>query len=91
MSVIATLGEFDRTEELLNFLLAWKDASQIPYFAESLFRPPLADLRADPRFMQIAARFGLLDYWQRSGNWPDFCADPDLPYDCKAEAAKLAA
>ena len=21
--------------------------------------------------------------------WPDFCSEPDLPYDCKAEAAKL--
>lgn len=87
--VILTLGEFNRTKELLNFLLAWKDASQVPYFVEILFRPPLADLRADPRFMQIAARLGLLGYWRRSGDWPDFCSDPDLPYDCKTEAAKL--
>jgi hypothetical protein len=33
----------------------------------------------------------LLDYWRASGKWPDFCFEPDLPYDCKAEAAKLAA
>lgn len=89
--VIFTLGEFDRTKDLSQFLLVWEDTRQIPYFVEILFRPPLADLRADRRFMQIAARFGLLDYWRRSGNWPDFCSDPELPYDCKKEAAKLTA
>jgi len=89
--LIHTLGEFDRTNDLLGILLATRDESQFPYFVEELFRPPQADLRADPRFMQVAAHLGLLDYWRRSGDWPDFCSDPDLPYDCKKEAAKLAA
>jgi tetratricopeptide (TPR) repeat protein len=89
--LIFTLGEFDRTEDLLNVLLAAQDESQFPYFVEVLFRPPLADLRANPRFMHVAAHLGLLDYWRRSGDWPDFCSDPDLPYDCKKEAAKLVA
>jgi len=89
--LIIALGEFNRTGELLDFLLAAKDESQFPYFVEQLFRPPLADLRADPRFMQVAAHLGLLDYWRRSGDWPDFCSDPDLPYDCKKEAARLVA
>lgn len=87
--LIFTLGEFDRTDELFNSLVAAKDESQFPYFVEILFRPPLADLRADRRFMQVAAHLGLLDYWRRSGDWPDFCTDPDLPYDCKKEAARL--
>ena len=39
----------------------------------------------------VAKRLGLLDYWQKTENWPDFCFDPDLRYDCKKEAAKLAA
>ena len=34
-------------------------------------------------------RIGLVDYWRTTGKWPDFCSDPSLPYDCKAEAAKL--
>jgi hypothetical protein len=33
----------------------------------------------------------LLSHWQKGGKWPDFCFEPDLAYDCKAEAAKLAA
>jgi hypothetical protein len=39
--------------------------------------------------MTIAHRFGLSDFWRDTGKWPDFCARPDLPYDCKAEADKL--
>jgi TolB-like protein len=53
-----------------------------------LFAPATASVRRDPRFMQIPARFGLAEYWRASGKWPDFCAEPRLPYDCKAEAAR---
>jgi len=66
-----------------------------PIDAESvlvvIFRPALHKLRRDPRFMRVAKRIGLLDYWEASGKWPDLCYEPDLPYDCKAEAAKLTA
>jgi len=41
--------------------------------------------------MGLAARIGLADYWRATGQWPDFCAEPGLPYDCRAEAARLAA
>lgn len=83
------LAEFKRTDELFEILIAWRDRAQIPYFVEILFRPQLASFRTEPRFMLVAARLGILDYWRQSGRWPDFCSDPDLPYDCKAEAAKL--
>ena len=39
--------------------------------------------------MGVAQRLGLVDYWQRSGRWPDICREPKLPYDCKAVAEKL--
>jgi hypothetical protein len=38
--------------------------------------------------MRLAARIGLVDYWQASGHWPDFCGESGLPYDCKAEAKR---
>jgi len=41
--------------------------------------------------MPLARRLGLLQYWHSSGHWPDFCADPQLPYDCRAEAHRLLA
>jgi hypothetical protein len=55
-----------------------------------LFTPLLKELRRDRRFMALAATAGLVEYWRNSGRWPDFCAEPDLAYDCKTEAARLA-
>jgi TolB-like protein len=54
-----------------------------------LFYPLSAPMRRDPRFMQLAARLRLADYWRASGKWPDFCADASLPYSCKEETDKL--
>ena len=53
-----------------------------------LFFPQTASMRRDPRFMKLAARLGLVDYWRSSGHWPDFCGEPTLPYDCRTEAAR---
>ena len=89
--LIQTLGEFDREGELFPILIGWKNKSEIPFIADALFRPTLKELWFDPRFMQVAKSFGLLKYWTESGQWPDFCTDPELPYDCKTEAAKIAA
>jgi len=55
------------------------------------YRDYLAPFRADPRFMKLAARIGLARVWVRTGLWPDFCADPRLPYDCRAEARRALA
>jgi TolB-like protein len=54
-----------------------------------LYAPTTRSMRRDPRFMALAARLGLVDYWRSTGHWPDFCAEPGLPYDCKVEAAKV--
>jgi hypothetical protein len=85
-----TLAEFDRTDELLDILTNWRRKDIASFATDIIFRPAFADVHRDPRFMQAAQRLGLLDYWRKSGNWPDFCSDPDLPYDCKAEAEKAA-
>lgn len=87
---IQTLAAFGRTEEVFEFLAKFRPKDQ-PGIVGVLFRPPFRDFWHNPRSMQIAARFGLPEYWQRSGHWPDFCTWPDLPYDCKKEAAKLKA
>lgn len=56
-----------------------------------LFRRDAAELRRDPRFFAKMAEIGLADIWRERGAWPDFCAEPGLRYDCKAEAARIAA
>jgi TolB-like protein len=53
------------------------------------YYPEMKAFRADPRFMPLAKRMGLLDYWVKSNRWPDFCAEPDLPYDCRTAARAL--
>lgn len=55
--------------------------------AEVLFRPTLEELRYDPLFMRIAHRLQLISYWRTTDKWPDFCSEPQLPYDCRKEAA----
>ncbi len=53
------------------------------------YYPEMRAFRRDPRFWPLAARMGLTDYWTKSGHWPDFCAEPDLPFDCRKAAAAL--
>jgi DNA-binding winged helix-turn-helix (wHTH) protein/TolB-like protein len=48
-----------------------------------LFYPEMKRFRHDARFMPLVARLGLLSYWREANQWPDFCAEADLPYDCR--------
>ncbi len=82
-------GAFGKEEELFTLLLNWRHPNHVNAITGVLFRPALLNVRRDPRMIAVARQIGLLDFWQQSGVWPDFCADPDLPYNCKAEAAKL--
>lgn len=85
-------GELHRENELYEMIAQVAPGEDISLFSDVAFRPSLRKFRQDPRFMVIAKRIGLVDYWQTSGKWPDFCfTDPDQPYDCKKEAAKLKA
>jgi TolB-like protein len=55
-----------------------------------LFTLPGAPMRRDPRFLELMQRIGLLAYWRETGKWPDYCDDPALPYDCRAESGQTA-
>jgi len=56
-----------------------------------LFYPEMKAFRADMRFVALAERLGLVSYWRATGHWPDFCSEPDLPYDCQAWGARKSA
>ena len=47
-----------------------------------LFTPANKQGRDDPRFVNVCARVGLVDYWLATGQWPD-CAD-EVPYNFRA-------
>jgi len=83
------LSAFGRDDDVFQTLMRVPPERVDQFLLQTLFRPTLGRLREKPRFLQIAKRYGLLDYWRTSGKWPDFCSEPDLPYDCKMEAAKL--
>ena len=86
---VQAFGEFKGVDEVLA-LIARAPTDLVAKSSYLFFRPGLAPLRRDPRFMAVAKRIGLVDYWRSSKNWPNFCSDPHLPYDCKVEAAKYA-
>jgi hypothetical protein len=86
---VEVLQAFGRGDEVFELLMRAPIQRLDQSTLQTLFRPTLKNFRQNPRFLRIAQRLGLLNYWRKSGNWPDFCFEPGLPYDCKAEAAKL--
>jgi TolB-like protein len=56
------------------------------YRTHLLFPAAYTKLRADPRFVKLCARLGLIEYWLATHNWPD-CAEV-VPYDFRAECEK---
>ncbi len=89
--LIQALGQFGRKDEAIDELLHYPRPDAIGYNSETFFRPAMRDIWRDPRSIAAAAHVGLLNYWVKSGKWPDFCSEPTLPYDCRKEAAKFAA
>lgn len=87
-SYIQALGTFGRVDEAYTALESREALENFSGGPEALFRPFMRSIRADPRFMNLAYRLGLLTYWRTSGVWPDLCREPGLPYDCEKEAAK---
>ncbi|MEI9931938.1 MAG: winged helix-turn-helix domain-containing protein [Rhizomicrobium sp.] len=72
--------EFVNRPDVLRFMRAQ---------TEILFRANMRAFVLDRRFMALAGRLGLVQYWSASNLWPDFCHDKDLPYDCRTEARRL--
>ena len=56
----------------------------------ALFPANLSALRRHPKIPLLFSKWGLFEYWRSIDRWPDFCYEPGLPFDCKAEGQKLA-
>ncbi len=79
--MFALLGDLDYAFEL----------ARLPDFAAPghtviLFYPDMAPFRQDPRFWQVAKENGLLDYWEATQHWPDFCQNETLTIPCNLAA-----
>ncbi len=71
---------------------AWLDRAPVAEREVApLFWADTAAIRHDPRFFRKMAEIGLVDRWRERGRWPDFCAEPALPYDCESMARSVGA
>ncbi len=52
------------------------------YRTGMLFWEGMPEIRNDPRFVQLCARLGLVEFWLATQKWPD-CVD-EVPYDFEA-------
>ena len=86
--IVQEFAAFHQEEDIYDRLLDPRN-NDVRTLSEVYFQPALKTFRRDRRFMLVARKAGLLDYWEKSGMWPDFCFEEELPYDCKAEAAKI--
>lgn len=93
--VAAELGFVDETFALLDRCRFGPSGSPHDVFGTHAYRTVLLfpkayqNLRADPRFVQVCARLGLVEYWLETQQWPDCAAD--VPYDFKSECERLRA
>jgi tetratricopeptide (TPR) repeat protein len=89
---LAELGDADEAYVLLDRTKLGpsggpKDmVGQTAYRTAGLFQAAYTKLRADPRFVKLCARLGLVEYWLATQKWPD-CAET-VPYDFRAECEK---
>jgi tetratricopeptide (TPR) repeat protein len=83
------LAEFGDVDDA--FKLAFAGPGDVIHIdPEFLWEPESLALRRDPRFIALASKFQVGDFWLSTGLWPDFCSAANWPYDCKAEEARLA-
>jgi tetratricopeptide (TPR) repeat protein len=77
--VLSALGDVDAAYEIANKLLLFRagapgqpSRSTAWRFTPWLFTPPVAAMRADPRFVTLCDGIGLTDYWEKRGVRPDY-------------------
>jgi hypothetical protein len=85
-SLYALAGQLDAAFTEVESVL--EDSLAVGRFPPQLFMPEFREFLRDPRFWPLAAKMGLVDYWLDTDQWPDFCLEPDLPFDCRQQAAE---
>ncbi len=83
-SALAVVGDIDAAFSMAEAYLQHHGVDPSPFFL-----PSWENVRREARFMDLIKDTGLIQYWRETGVWADFCRDPDLPYDCEAEAARV--
>ena len=79
----SALGDTDTAFDLIK---DFRPGHPMTGISDFLFYPQAEAMRADPRFFVLMKRYGLAQFWQSTGRWPDFCQGPRLA-GCKAAVA----
>jgi DNA-binding winged helix-turn-helix (wHTH) protein/tetratricopeptide (TPR) repeat protein len=85
ITMLSSLNQVDAA-----FEIAHTHAERFHVSGFVLFLPGAENMRADPRFISLASHLGWLDIWRDTNEWPDFCDGVSPPYDCRAEAVRIA-
>jgi tetratricopeptide (TPR) repeat protein len=85
---LQALATFQKVDEAFQMMEAPDAIDGLSATTDAFFRVHMRPILRDARFIGVADRIGLLAYWRQTGIWPDFCRDPELSYNCQAEAAK---
>lgn len=92
LASLAALGDLDGA-----FALAGdqqkQDASAAYAFQRTnpvpaLWWPTSRAMRADPRFLPLVEKLGLMEYWRATKSQPDVCKTEDVPFCRELKAAK---
>jgi hypothetical protein len=87
--LLGALGQTDAAFEVTEGFLLWRgkfvsadhsDGKKMDDYSRRmtqwLFTPPVAAMRADPRFLKLCDEFGLTAYWRARNVRPDYLAYP---------------
>jgi DNA-binding winged helix-turn-helix (wHTH) protein len=87
--ILGALGQTDAAFEVTEGFLLWRgklvsadqaDGKAMDDYSRRmtqwLFTPPVAAMRADPRFLKLCDEFGLTAYWRERGVKPDYQLSP---------------
>jgi adenylate cyclase len=85
IQLLSLLGYIDDSFALADQMAAGYPGGGDGSITLVLFQPPAEAMRRDPRFIRLAKRLQIAAFWKATGRWPDFCADPKLPYNCRTE------
>jgi hypothetical protein len=78
--LLATLGD---TKNALAAIERLAKSDPISAY-EMLFDPSLQRAKGDMAYWDALKGLGLVDYWAKSGQRPDFCRAPDAPAACRS-------
>jgi TolB-like protein len=82
--LVAVIGDVETAFKLADTISPGYPTNGIIDF---LFIPQTESMRRDPRFFDLAKRFGLADFWAATGRWPDFCIGARMP-ECRASSTR---